>query len=403
MLVVILGSVVLTLATLTALTTATRAVASSGSRRSWEQAVHLAEAGASRALGLIAADHSYHTHGSGPAVRDKMWVIGTAAGQAVERAREGEFAWVVPDGDGVVFGVGYVPSRAAARQTRVVRVDFSLVQATSPRALLTQGPLTVSGNPSITGLGGSLHSNGDLTISGNPTVAHDATTSATYRVTGHPSIGGVSGGGFPAVTIPAVAPASYRRLTQYDLCPDATVRANAATVCTGPVLGTGLLSGWNGWRFSATRWSLNGTPPVGGYYVYHADAMVSGSPGSPLSPWLGAIVVEGLRIGSILTNGDLRISSNPTLHAYAEGVALVVERDLRVSGNGEIQGAVMAGEQVDWSGGGSLIGSLTAAGSVDTTGSPVSANSASGNFSLRAEFGAPSMQGGVRRTSWHEL
>lgn len=403
---VVLAAAVTSLAAATALTSTAGSMRQSASRRGWEQAVHLAESGASRALGLVAADNSYNT-GIAPAqTMNRAWVLAAAVSAPLERAREGEFAWVVPTGGGVGFGVGYVPTRAAPRSSRVVRVDFRIVRASGPRALLTQGTLSVSGTAAVTGIGGSVHSNEDLTVSGSAQIDRDATASGSFVQTGNPTIGGVTGGGFPAIPVPAVSAASFRSLTDYDLCPDATVRNTAALVCTGSVAGTGLAQGWNGWKYAGARWAISGNQALaGGFYVYRSDVSISGNVGSVSTPWRATIVVEGLKAGADLANGDITVSSNVILSAWKQGVALVAERDVRLTGGSgrEVQGMILAGEQVDIPGSGTIIGSVVSSGTTSTLGSPVSANAVTGSVTIKAEFGAPTVQGGVTPLRWSEL
>ncbi|MFA5889609.1 MAG: hypothetical protein WDA27_01440 [Actinomycetota bacterium] len=406
MITVVLASAVMSLAAATALTSASGSLRQSAQRRGWEQAVHLAESGASRALGLVAADNTYNTGIAAGQTMDRPWVLAAAVSAPLERAREGEFSWVVPASGGVGFGVGYVPTRAAPRSTRVVRVDFRIVRASGPRALLTQGALSLSGTSAVTGLGGSVHSNGDLIVGGNAVVERDATASASFQRNGNPTIGGVTGGGFPTVPVPAVSAVAFRSMTDYDLCPDATVRVTAAVACAGVVAGTGLARGWNGWRYAGARWIVTSDEVGdGGFYVYRSDVAISGNIGSVSNPWRATIVVEGLKAGSNLINGDLAISSNVVLRAWKQGVAIVAERDVRLTGGTtrEVQGMILAGEQVDIPGSGTIIGSVVAAGTSSTLGSPVSANSVTGSVVIRAEFGAPSVQGGVTPLRWGEL
>ncbi|HVL34026.1 MAG TPA: hypothetical protein VM600_10675 [Actinomycetota bacterium] len=401
---VVLATSVLTLIAMTVTTGTLSSAGQSSSRRAWEQAVYLGQAGASRALSLLNADPDYDTNVTMPADADRDWAIATAAAAPVESAREGEFAWIVPKNASSVFGIGYAPSRTQPRATRVIRVDYEIVPGSNPAAFLTASALTVSGNVEVSGLGGTVHSNGDLTISGNPTIAQHATASGQYLETGRPTIGGDKGGGYSARAMPVVDVLSLRSLTEYDLCPDATVRATSPAVCGGSVLGTGLVAGWNGWRYAGTTWRQSGNTTIdGGFFVHWAGVDIAGSPGSPANPWRATIVVEGVHVGPAITSGDVTISGNPSMRARASGVQVVADRDLVVTGNPTLEGLMMAGEHVRIAGTPRVTGSIVAAGIADTAGSPVPGNAAVGNFDLIAEFGAPTVQGGVREVRWDEL
>lgn len=401
---VVLAMSLVTILTMTVFNDAVIAVRRSGVRRDNEQALYLAQSGAARALGLIAADHAYDTGHAVPAIADRSWALDEASSLATEQAREGEFSWIVPVGGDAVFGVGWAPSRSHPTAARVVRIDFSLANGVSPRALLTQTSLTVSGNPTLEGTGASAHANADVTISGSPSIDGDATAVGQYLETGHPTIGGAKGGGFPAVPIAAVDASTYRSLTDYDLCPDATVRLTFASVCGGAVAGTGLVKGWNGWKYTGGQWKLTTNTTIdASFFVYLSNLDITGNPGSPSSPWRTTIVVQGLRAGAFMTNGDCAISGNPVMRAAQQGIQMICDRDMSWRGNATAEGLMLAGENVDLSGNGTIIGSVVAAGTADASGSPVSANRASGSFLLRAEFGAPSVQGGVKTERWAEL
>ena len=68
-------------------------------------------------------------------------------------------------------------------------------ESSSQYAILTDGDLQISGNPTIAGTCGNVHANINLTILGNPTIAGDATATGTYSASGNPIIGGYSGSG----------------------------------------------------------------------------------------------------------------------------------------------------------------------------------------------------------------
>lgn len=412
---VLVTMVISALATIT-LVSATSTLNQSGNRKRWEQAFHLAEAGASRGLSYVTSDPAYTTDPSLvlPPSPDRAWVESVAAVSPVppEPAREGEMVWVVPKSAGVVFGVGYVPSRANPLQVRAVRVDYQLVPGSGPTALLTKGDLTVGGSAVVTGTGAKVHSNGNLSVSGNAEVDGDATATGTYSQGGSADVKGRSGGGFPEESLPSVNPGDYRGLTDYDLCPDGLIRAGGAgvtTPCTGLLQGSGL-TGWNGWRFQASKWrancrtlaasSVNGK----GFYVYQQDVDIT-CPASSSYVWTTTLVTEAAGLPGALLNGDITASGNSSIQAAREGVAFVAQRDIRLSGGTALQvrGLVLAGEQVDLAGATSVVGSVAAAGAANSFGSAVGSNSVNGNFQLHAVVAAPDVQGGVKPVIWREL
>ena len=87
-----------------------------------------------------------------------------------------------------------------------VKVEGTLIRALyqADHALATDGDLLISGNPTITGTSGSVHSNNDLDISGSPSVSSTATASGTFNATGSPTIGGGTASGASTESIPEI-------------------------------------------------------------------------------------------------------------------------------------------------------------------------------------------------------
>lgn len=421
MIAVVLISMVASLLAIAALASVSGSLRSSAKSRAVERAVNLAEAAASRALSLVAAAPTYANTaalGSSPGEDE---ILTVAATLPIEPAPDGEMTWVVPVGGGVAYGVAYVPTRADATASpprgtvHVATVRFAAQESAVTFAVLTAGDLAIGGGATITGLGGSVHANGDLVIGGSANVSGDASASGTATKGGAGAVGGDTTSGAPRQALPAVDPGSYRDLTTYDLCPDATVRAHAAVVCAGAIVGDGLatelvglvptLVGWNGWTYSVvTGWTMSSSSPLdGGFYVHAASARVTGNPGSSSDPWLATIVVGGTSAGAVLSSGDLTIAGNGVVRPWRDGVLAVAERDLAIGGSAyALEGLAMAGEHAALTGGGTLTGQLVAAGTADTTGSPVGTN-AIDDARLEAEFGAPISVGGVAVERWADL
>lgn len=388
--------------TVAALATTTGTLDRSNRDRLREEALHLAEGGANRALALITTTPSYSTGTAAPTPITRSWVLTQAASSTIEQGREGQFVWVVPAGQSVVFGVGYIPTRAAPRITRVVQVDYTFVRDPGRFSLLAAGDLDLYGNSSISIMGG-VHSNRDLSLRGSTTVGGDATATGVYSAEGNPSVAGTEGGGLPTIAIPAVDPRTFRAHTTIDLCPDGTAKTTAATPCTGVTVGTGLI-GYNGWTWTSSEWRLAGAAAVdGGYYVYQASVRITSSIGSTSLPLNMTIVTESTKVGGVKVNGDIVQTGSTHFRGRTDRIAWVADRDISISGYGSVDGLVMAGEQAELGGGGVISGQLTAAGSLDTAGSPVPLSAVFGNGQLVSRITAPPGTDGAAPRVWREL
>jgi len=365
-----------------------------------EQAIALAEAGVARVMTELAASPSYFTTVAvPPSPVTRAWVLAHGLSAPIADGREGQYAWIVPQNAAVAFGIGYVPSRANAHETRIVKVGIDLIHPFGELSFLSVGNATLNGNIDIE-VGGSVHSNGSLAVTGSSHVGGDATATGSFSSTGGADIDGLSGGGYSPYDVPVVSPSAHRSRTTYDLCPDGTVKSTAPTPCTGTTIGSGLLLGWNGWTFTGTEWRIAGSNAIGGgFYVYHANARISGN----VTLWSGTIVVEGLSVAGQLINGDFIMTGDTEVASASQGIGIVASRDVSLSGNGKINGIILAGEQFEMSGSVEVQGQVVAASASSSSGSPVAASSLSGNVTITAEVHSPDQSGGFSATEWSEL
>lgn len=368
--------------------------------RQKEQALQLADAAASRAIGHVNANPSYSTVATAPTPITKSWVLTQAAAATVEQGREGEFAWIVPLNRSVVFGVGFVPSRAAAASTRVVQLDIQRATGASTFAFLAGSNVKFTGQTNLAS-GTSIHVNGDLDLGNNGTV--DGVASATGTVSG--GLAGVNKvSGAETVVIPQVDPRSYRSLTTHDLCPDGSVRVGGTTPCTGTLIqNASQPASWQGWSYqsSQTTWSLANNSPSSSVYVYQANADIPGL-GTAAAPWVGNVVAEAQIVGSTKVNGDV-LGGSGVFRAPDGGIAFVADRDLRFVGGATVYGNMFAGENFFFPGGGAIYGRIVAAGTTDTQGSPASDNQFTGGAYLVDSSSTQGQSVGVSVQTWREL
>ena len=232
---------------------------------------------------------------------------------------------------------------------------------------------SISGNPTIQGSCGSLHTNGNLTISGSPSFSGSVTASGTYTQSGNPNIseGGESGGGRPLQPVPPIVPATVL----------ATAKATLPANQVFQLLANGQVQDGNGasiatpigWIYSAgppAQWTFSGNTSVNGTYYVQGNANVSGNAGSPTSPWLVTIIATG----------NIQLSGNPKISAHLPGTLLVAGQDIMITGNPQqaFTGIIAAHEQIQITGNATIVGNIVAEDAASTS-SLVTQSSISGN------------------------
>jgi len=265
--------------------------------------------------------------------------------------------------------------------TASVRAMIFLVNAppTSTNALTTNGNMTISGNPIITGACGSAHSNGNFDATGTPKVVGGITASGTYS--GTPT----GSGGKPHIDIPDLTPSDFRGDADYELRSDGSVWSGGSMIYADATS-----VAWNGWKYDGSgKWDLGGSNTVDGMLYIQGDAVVGGSPGSIGNPW----------DVSIVATGNIEIAGNPTMTNYmdpgdSEGVQnifMLAGEDLKYNGNASttITGLLYAKENIGISGNPDIVGSVM---SYWTEGDPqvsgvLSENNVSGNPTITYDCG----------------
>lgn len=252
-------------------------------------------------------------------------------------------------------------------------------------AIVTNTNLTISGNPTVNGSQGSVHSNGDLLIAGSATnISQNATASGNYSTTATPTIGGQVGGGYPPLPIPPVNAADYRTDADFILKADGTIvsRLDETTVlCTGAACGAAF--GWTpsavgGGMLGLTEWDIDpansGTATNGTFYV-EGHARISGSPGSGATPLEITIIAEG----------NVRITGNPDLRPDQPEIMFVTNMDLQIAGSLSqplaFEGQMLVREQLDLAGNPTMSGQIIVQ-SVPSVSTLVTINTISGNPSI---------------------
>ncbi len=333
-----------------ALAPGTRVVLSAGTGTSYE-AVLMDDDDASR--GLSAADHTRVGEPTGSATLDE----------------NNRF---------IVSAIGYGTGGTTAR------LEATVGPIILP-AIVTNSNLTISGNPTVDGSNGSVHSNGNLLISGSAVdISQNATSSGSYSTTASPTIGGQVGGGFPPLPIPPVNAADYRGDADFILKADGTIRLRAdetTVLCTGNACGP--LYGWTpgapgGGMLGLTEWDIvpaNSSTALNGTYYVEGHARISGSPGDPALPFEITIIAEG----------NIQITGNPDLKPDQPEVMFVTNMDLQIAGSLSqplaFEGQMLVREQLDLAGNPTMAGQILVQ-SVPSVSTLVTSNTISGNPSI---------------------
>lgn len=460
--------------------------------RAFEQAIHLAEAGLddvivelNRTLSYVTTTpsgqpHEYTASLSASDAEQRAWALSIAsatdqcdvvATPSVDDAGKGEFCAIRPKLPGAggellpwVYGVSFVPSRSAADpEIRVVKMQFDEGFYVPPRAILTQGNLTLGGSLNIGGANGSVHTNGSATINGGAVTTTGPVTSTGSFSGGCGGCGTGSGPVDDTIPLPNVsAIAAYKREARthaeefdatsgdysgewFDLCSNGTVQvpafdANDVPAPCGALSGNRILydandpnqpsrfRGWT-WRPSRGEWSAGGggnnnvSSPLtdGVYYVHHANAEISGSvdTGVRLTVIVDAHGVNDPAAGTDTTcppggwsggeSGSFSITGvgGGNFKSFVGDLLFLTDRDFKTSGNmvgTTLNGVIAAHEQLDIGGTPNVQGAVIAEDACDTPSSPVHSNSVSGNFTLTyTGIGSVPLSSVVRITAWNEL
>lgn len=325
-----------------------------------------------------------------------------------------------------VFGVGFVPSiDSDVRQVRVVKMLIARRFFSPDHALLTGGSLDLGGNaailspecdeadPTAVDCNADVHANGPVDVTGTAHVIQGS-LSSTDTITGSPVlVGGEAAPNEEQVTVPEISARDFynrpevtynvdpggQTVQWHDLCPDGTVRAGAATPCTGAVEWNANSTNPNdpstflGWKWNRPQ----GATPVGGwsgtaiqagiFYVYKASADVTGTATasvtlqcensecyySATTQRAVSIFVEEDPAFPDYT-GSLSIQGNPSMVAAFPDTLFITDNDLKMRGTSSggnstcfpdsctdlqrYSGLIFVGEQAEIAGTVSLTGAL---------------------------------------------
>lgn len=404
--VILLGAIIVLLLTLVSSRTMSDIHQTHGDRL-LEQAFHTGDSGVDEALVLLGQNRHYHTVASDEhpdtfdsSEDEEAWVLQKAEDLDPAVGPDGEYVVVKPQAPTiadaecpeagprhpscVIYSVGYTPAKDPARRmkVRVVKAEYALGPDFEAQiAVQSDGELRVSGSLEVTGAAGSAHANGNVHVDGSPHFDGFLAASGTCNDCDQADVGDPdnTGSNKPERPLPIINPRENYMISEYDLCPDGSVRTGPAyqgpsppNGTTQPCQGTALAT-TAGWSYGGqdesqgALWSYEGTGlDHGVFYVYKGSAEVSGNPGTSTEPWEVTILAEaspttGPEPHCPHEAGDIVFSGNPRIEAYQGGplttanpLVLVAGRDIQVSGNTNsgfnYDGAIAAHEQINMSG-----------------------------------------------------
>ena len=370
---------------------------------------YVAEAGLQRAINGMNYDNAGNNPGwAGNGFDDEL--TGGLGLNNVDVAGQGTFTATIADNNDdadqttdvdnavILVSTGTVDGINSSVEALVYLIN---APANPTSALTTNGNMTISGNPTITGACGSAHSNGNFGISGSPNFTGQVTATGTYTN---------SGGSNPAhadgqdeVDIPDLTPSDYQGDADFELRLDGSVWSGGVMIHADASS-----TPWNGWDYSSPKWTMAGPNPLDGMYYIEGDAVISSSPGNPGSPW----------DVSFVATGNIEVSGNPTMSNHmdpgdstaVQNIFMLAGLDLKYNGNPAVTvtGLLYAHEHIAISGNPDIEGAVM---SYWRDGDPalsgwVSQNSMSGNATITFNCnlvipGPPTSTVGV--ASWNEL
>jgi hypothetical protein len=205
---------------------------------------------------------------------------------------------------GRIYAMGWSPSRTSPNaKVRLVKEEYIFMPYQPTNAVLTGGDLVLDSSTTVRAAFGvdptlaSVHTNGSLSTSGNPTVTGMVTSTGSssaqsnnFNTTLNPG-GSVSTSSLQSV--PTVNAHSFyfkalndhpeESATWYDLCSDGyAYTQSAGGPCTGTQLNGGTQNAFNGWSYTSSShtWVASRNTVDGTYYIDKGNVDVGSGNGS---------------------------------------------------------------------------------------------------------------------------
>lgn len=236
------------------------------------------------------------------------------------------------DTDDVLIVIVIATMRDGEQRAIEARVRFDPPAFTPQGAVLSNGSLKIGGSVTITTSGGAASA--DVFVNANGLIEGDGVTidgkvaaTGSIAVEGSPRIRDGTAPGSPRVDLPVVDLEACRSKATHIFRNDGVV-----TDAYGTPLGS---TPWNGFKFAGGNWSTTGGSPPPGAYFFETDLSISGN---------------GTFRNTFVATGSITISGTPTqkpdITPFLEGVSFLAGGDIKMTGNAETTGFVIAREQL---------------------------------------------------------
>ena len=275
-------------------------------------------------------------------------------------------------------GVLIVTSTGVARDGATATVEVTVQNGSSNLpAILINGNVALSGNPSIEGTNGILHANGNITLSGSPCT--DAYFSASGTISNPTKLKGAGCSGVgnnrpnqPIIPSPVInVRQTFYGKTDYLLGAIGTQAGKVYNSLGQLILDTNTtgkkwVSGSMTWTWDPTNmlWIQTGNSIINGSYYSEGNIAIAGNFGSNAFPASVTFIAEGF----------LYNQGKQYLAPYYNSYSLVAGTDIKLSGkltqaetdSLELDGITYANHQIDFAGTPVLRGTVIAANQADT-------------------------------------
>jgi len=287
---------------------------------------------------------------------------------------------------------------SAVGGAQVIRRALMNASFTSNKAILTNGPLNITGNAEVEGQCGNVHTNNVLNVSGNADI-DAAATAVTYNPPSGNATVGPGSGPAAAQFVPHIDSAAFLAAAQASL-PASSVyqmKANGDVLRGDGTLIQHLNSGgsycyWTYTSGTPASWALSGNDKCDGTFYFEGNANLSGNHGSEATPW----------VTTLITIGSLTVTGNQTVRPSLTDTMYIAGLDVSVSGNTTMLGGglIAAHEQVSITGNSKINGFIIAEDASMTSGAVVT-DAEAGNAEITYSCGLnPPLQGPLQFLSW---
>jgi hypothetical protein len=256
----------------------------------------------------------------------------------------------------------------------------AVIGAVPMPAMVADGNVGFSGNPTIAGACGGAHANGDISSAGvGPTISTQATATGTASGNWkHPDgTPAAKLGNQPEVVIPDLNPMNYCVGAEFRLLSNGTATTGAGMLIAVPT----------GWSYNAgtLTWSVTAAN-VDGTFCVQGNVSISGNTGSAAAP----------RAMTVLATGSIAVSGTPVIVPdHPDGILFMAAGDVTIAGQptagvDSYSGMIYAGAQCSAAGNATMFGQLLCANGPQPAGAAelITAHSMSGNFVLTFDCSA---------------